>query len=325
MNVGRRRFLYISAAAAALPTAPRIAWSQAYPSRPVRILVGFAPAGTNDIHARLVARWLSEHLGQQFIIENRPGAGGNLAAEALVRSAPDGYTLLEASAADAWNAALSSNLKFNFVRDIAPVASISRTMNVLAVHPDVPVKSLSEFISYVKDNPGKMAVASAGVGSSPHICWELFRSMSGVEMQHVPYRGGGPALTDLLAGHVQVMFATLAASQDHVKSGRLRGLAVTGTTRSNAFPDIPRIGEVVPGYEASAWQGIVAPKNTSAEVIKKLNSEINAALGDPMIQAHLDRLGSTPFVSSPADFGKFIAEFTEQWGKVIRAADIRPD
>jgi tripartite-type tricarboxylate transporter receptor subunit TctC len=303
----------------------RIARAQAYPTRPVRLLVGFAPAGTTDIHARLIAQWLSERLGQQFIVENRVGAGGNLATEAVVRAAPDGYTLLEASAADAWNATLYSNLKFNFIRDIAPVASISKGMNVLLVHPTLPVKSIPDLIAYTKTNPGKVIVASAGVGSSPHISWELFRAMTGTEMLHVPYRGGGPALTDMLAGQAQVYFGALGSSIEYVKSGNLRALAVTGATRSDALPDIPSVGEFVPGYEASGWQGIGAPRNTPTEIVDKLNKEINAVLADPKMKARLADLGSTAFVNSPADFGKFIAEFTERWGKIIRSANIKAD
>jgi tripartite-type tricarboxylate transporter receptor subunit TctC len=325
MKLPRRRFLHLAAGAAALPAMSRIARAQAYPTRPVRLLVGFAPAGTTDIHARLIAQWLSERLGQQFIVENRVGAGGNLATEAVVRAAPDGYTLLEASAADAWNATLYSNLKFNFIRDIAPVASISKGMNVLLVHPTLPVKSIPDLIAYTKTNPGKVIVASAGVGSSPHISWELFRAMTGTEMLHVPYRGGGPALTDMLAGQAQVYFGALGSSIEYVKSGNLRALAVTGATRSDALPDIPSVGEFVPGYEASGWQGIGAPRNTPTEIVDKLNKEINAVLADPKMKARLADLGSTAFVNSPADFGKFIAEFTERWGKIIRSANIKAD
>jgi len=325
MKLPRRKFLHLAAGAAALPAVSRMARAQTYPARPVRLLVGFAPAGTTDIHARLIAQWLSERLGQQVIVENRVGAGGNLATEAVVRAAPDGYTLLEASAVDAWNATLYSNLKFNFIRDIAPVASISKGMNVLLVHPTLPVKSIPDLIAYTKTNPGKVIVASAGVGSSPHISWELFRAMTGTEMLHVPYRGGGPALTDMLAGQVQVYFGALGSSIEYVKSGNLRALAVTGATRSDALPDIPSVGEFVPGYEASGWQGIGAPRNTPTEIVDKLNKEINAVLADPKMKARLADLGSTPFVNSPADFGKFIAEFTERWGKIIRSANIKAD
>jgi tripartite-type tricarboxylate transporter receptor subunit TctC len=325
MKLPRRQFLHLAAGAAALPAASRIARAQPYPTRPVRILVGFPPAGNNDLHARLIAHWLAERFAQQFIIENRAGAGGNLATEAVVRAAPDGYTLLEASSADAWNATLYTNLKFNFIRDIAPVASISLTMGILVAHPAVPVKSVPELIANAKTNPGKITVASAGVGSAPHIYWELFRTMTGVEMLHVPYRGGGPALTDLLAGQVQIMFPTLGSSIVHVKSGKLRGLAVTGATRSEALPDIPRIGEFVPGYEASGWQGIGAPRNTPTEVVDKLNMEINAALADPKLKSRLAELGSSALVNSPAAFGKFIVEYTDKWAKVIRSANIKAE
>jgi tripartite-type tricarboxylate transporter receptor subunit TctC len=325
MKLPRRQFLHLAAGAAALPAASRIARAQPYPTRPVRILVGFPPAGNNDLHARLIAHWLAERFAQQFIIENRAGAGGNLATEAVVRAAPDGYTLLEASSADAWNATLYTNLKFNFIRDIAPVASISLTMGILVAHPAVPVKSVPELIANAKTNPGKITVASAGVGSAPHIYWELFRTMTGVEMLHVPYRGGGPALTDLLAGQVQIMFPTLGSSIVHVKSGKLRGLAVTGATRSEALPDIPRIGEFVPGYEASGWQGIGAPRNTPTEVVDKLNMEINAALADPKLKSRLAELGSSALVNSPAAFGKFIVEYTDTWAKVIRSANIKAE
>ena len=241
-----------------------------------------------------------------------------------MRATPDGYTLLEASAADAWNATLYSNLKFNFIRDIAPVASISKGMNVLLVHPTLPVKSIPDLIAYTKTNPGKVIVGSAGVGSSPHISWELFRAMTGTEMLHVPYRGGGAALTDMLAGQVQVYFGALGSSIE-VRSGSLRALAVTGATRSDALPDIPCVGEFVPGYEASGWQGIGAPRNTPTEIVDKLNKEINAVLADPKMKARLADLGSTAFANSPAEFGKFIVEFTERWGKVIRAANIKAD
>src|SRR5262245_24635477 len=325
MKLPRRKFLHLAADAAALPAVSRMARAQTYPARPVRLLVGFAPAGTTDIHARLIAQWLSEHLGQESIVENRVGAGGNLATEAVVRATPDGYTLLEASAAHASNATLYSNLKFNFIRDIAPVASISKGMNVLLVHPALPVKSIPDLIAYTKTNPGKVIVGSAGVGSSPHISWELFRAMTGTEMLHVPYRGGGPVLTDMLTGQVQVYFGALGSSIEYVKSGNLRALAVTAATRSDALPDIPSVGEFVPGYEASGWQGIGAPRNTPTEIVDKLNKEINAVLADPKMKARLAGLGSTAFVNSPADFGKFIAEFTERWGKVIRSANIKAD
>src|SRR5262245_51842726 len=325
MKLPRRQFLHLAAGAAAMPAISRVAMAQTYPTRPVRIIVGFPPAGNNDLHARLIAHWLAERLRQQFIVENRAGAGGNLATEAVVRAAPDGYTLLEASSADAWNATLYDNLKFNFIWDIAPVASISLTMGILVVHPAIPVKSVPELIAYAKTNPGKITVASAGVGSAPHIYWELFRTMTGVAMLHVPYRGGGPALTDLLAGQVQVMFPTVGSSIEYVKSGKLRGLAVTGATRSEALPDIPTVGDFVPGYEGTGWQGVGAPRNTPVEIIDKLNKAINAGLADPRMKARLADLGSSAFVNSPAAFGKFIAEYADKWANVIRTANIKAE
>jgi tripartite-type tricarboxylate transporter receptor subunit TctC len=325
MKLPRRQFLHLAASAAALPAVSRIARAQAYPARPVRIIVGFPPAGSNDIHARLIAQWLSKRLGQQFIVENRAGAGGSLATETLVRAAPDGYTLLEAGANDSWNATLYDNLKFNFVRDIAPVASISRTAGVLVVHPSVSAKSVPDLIAYAKANPGKVTMASAGVGSAGHVYGQLFKSMTGVDMLHVPYRGGGPALADLLAGQVQVYFAVLTSTVEYVGAGKLRALAVTSATRSEVLPDIPTVSDFVPGYEGTGWQGIVAPKNTPTEIVDKLNEEIRAALSDPKMTARIADLGATPFASSPAEFGKFIVEYTEKWGRVIRAANIKAD
>jgi tripartite-type tricarboxylate transporter receptor subunit TctC len=325
MKLPRRKFLHLAAGAAALPAVSRIARAQAYPARPVRIIVGFPPAGSNDIHARLIAQWLSKRLGQQFIVENRAGAGGSLATETVVRAAPDGYTLLEAGANDSWNATLYDNLKFNFVRDIAPVASISRTAGVLVVHPSVSAKSVPDLIAYAKANPGKVTMASAGVGSAGHVYWQLFKSMTGVDMLHVPYRGGGPALADLLAGQVQVYFGVLTSAVEYVRAGKLRALAVTSATRSEVLPDIPTVSDFVPGYEGTGWQGIVAPKNTPTEIVDKLNEEIRAALSDPKMTARIVDLGATPFASSPAEFGKFIVEYTEKWGRVIRAANIKAE
>jgi len=321
----RRQFLHLAAGTAALPAMPRFASALDYPSRPVRIIVGFPPAGSNDIHARLIGQWLSERLGQQFIVENRAGAGGSLATETVVRAAPDGYTLLEAAANDSWNATLYDNLKFDFVRDIAPVASISRTAGVLVVHPSVSAKSVPDLIAYAKANPGKATVASAGVGSGPHVYWQLFKSMTGVDMLHVPYRGGGPALADLLAGQVQVYFGVLTGTVEYVRAGKLRALAVTAAARSEALPEVPTVGEFVPGYEGTGWQGVGAPRNTPAEIINKLNKEINAGLADPRLRARIADLGGTVSVSSPADFGKFIVEYTEKWGRVIRDANIKAE
>jgi tripartite-type tricarboxylate transporter receptor subunit TctC len=285
MKLPRRNFLHLLAGAAALPAVPRIARAQAYPARPVRIIVGFPPAGSNDIHARLIAQWLSR-LGQQF-----------------VRAAPDGYTLLEAGANDSWNATLYDNLKFNFVRDIAPVASISRTAGVLVVHPSVSAKSVPDLIAYAKANPGKVTMASAGVGSAGHVYWQLFQSMTGVDMLHVPYRGGGPALADLLAGQVQVYFGVLTSAVEYVRAGKLRALAVTSATRSEVLPDIPTVSDFVPGYEGTGWQGIVAPKNTPTEIVDKLNEEIRVALSDPKMTARIVDLYQIPLIRTRGPIG----------------------
>jgi tripartite-type tricarboxylate transporter receptor subunit TctC len=308
-----------------VPAAWRIAWAQAYPSRPVRIIVPFAPAGSTDIVARLMGQWLSERLGQQFVIENRPGGGGNIGTEAVVRASPDGYTLLLVGGGNAINATLYDKLNFNFIRDIAPVAGIERHPYVMVVNPSFPPKAVSEFIAYAKANPGKLTMASAGIGTPSHLFGELFKMMAGVDMVHVPYRSAGPALTDLLGGQVQVMFPTTVSSIEYIKTGRLRALAVTTATRSDALPDIPTVGEFVAGYEASAWLGIGAPKATPVEIVDKLNKEINAALADPKLKAKLADLGGTALAGSPADFGKLIADDTEKWGKVVRAANIKAD
>jgi tripartite-type tricarboxylate transporter receptor subunit TctC len=321
----RRQVLHLAAGAAALPALPRIARAQAYPTRPVRIVVGFPPAGVTDITARMIGQWLSERLGQQFVIENRPGAGGNLATEAVAKAAPDGYTLLLTASNDAWNAALYGNLKFNYIRDIVSVASISRGMGVLVVHPSVPAKSVPELIAYAKASQGKITIASAGIGSAGHIYWELFKSMTGADMLHVPYRGGGPALTDLLGGQVQVFFSTLISSIEYIKAGRLRPLAVTAATRTVLLPDVPTVAEFVRGYEATIWVGIGAPKNTPNDIIARLNWEINAGLADPRLKARFAELGDAVFASSPAEFAKLIADETEKWAKVIRAANIKPE
>jgi tripartite-type tricarboxylate transporter receptor subunit TctC len=325
MKLPRRNFLALAAGAAALPTVARIAWAQAYPTRPVTLVAGFAPGGGVDVTARLIGQWLSERLGQQFVIENRPGAGGNIATEAVVRALPDGYTLLLVTAANAINATLYKKLNFNFIRDIAPVASIMRYPYVMVVNPSVPAKSVPEFIAYAKANPGKLNMASPGNGTGPHIAGELFKMMAGVDMVHVPYRGAGPSLTNLIGGQVQVTFESMPASMGYIRAGTLCALAVTTTRRSEAVPDIPTVAEFVPGYEASSWYGVGAPKATSAEIVEKLNKEINAGLADPKIKARLADLGGNVLALSPADFGELIADETEKWGKVIRAANIKAE
>jgi tripartite-type tricarboxylate transporter receptor subunit TctC len=325
MHFFRRRFLALAAGAAALLALSSTAQAQGYPSRPVHIVSGFPPGGVNDTYARLIGQWLSERLGQQFIIENRAGAGGNLAAESVVRAAPDGYTLLVTTSADAWNATLYDNLRFNFVRDIAPVAPFARAPGVLVVHPSVRAKTVPELIADAKSNPGKITVASAGVGSAPHMYWELFRSLSGVEMLHVPYRGGGPAVIDLLAGQVQIYFGTTASSIEYIRAGRLRALAVTTANRVAALPDVPSLAEYLPDYDASIFIGLAAPRGTPAEIIDKLNQQINIALDDPRIRQRIADLGDVPLSLSPAEFAKLIVGETEKWGKVIRAANIRAE
>jgi tripartite-type tricarboxylate transporter receptor subunit TctC len=318
MKIPRRRLLHLAAGAVALPATSRITWAQAYPTRPVRLIAGFPPGGVVDVFARLTGQWLSERLGQPLVIENRPGAGGNLAAEAVVRATPDGYTLLMVGSNNAFNVTLYDKLSFDFVRDIAPVASIYRGPAVLDVHPSFPAKSVPELIAYAKANPGKVNMASAGVGTPQHVYGELFKMMTGVDMLHVPYRGGGPALTDLLAGQVPLMFDTLATSIEHIRAGKLRALAVTSATRSEVLPGIPTVGDFVPGYEGTGWQGLGAPRNTPAEIIDKLNKEINAGLADPRMKARIADFGYAVFASSPADFGTFIAAYTEKWAKVIK-------
>lgn len=325
MNVRRRQFLQLAASAITLPAIARIALAQTYPSRPVHIIVGFPPGGTTDISARLMGQWLSERLGQPFIIENRPGAGSNIGAELVAKSAPDGYTLFPGSAANAFNETIYDNLNFNFIRDFAPIAGILRVPNVMLVNLSVPAKSVPEFIAYSKANPGKLNMATAGKGSSPHVFGELFKMMAGVELITVHYRGGGPALNDLLGGQVQVMFDPLGEGIGHVRSGKLRALAVTGASRSSALPDVPTVGEFVPGYEANGWSGLTAPRNTPADIIDKLNRKINAGLADPQMKERLADLGSTPMPTSPVEFGKLIADETEKWGQVIRAAKIKAE
>jgi tripartite-type tricarboxylate transporter receptor subunit TctC len=325
MKLPRRQFLHLVAGAAALPVVSRIAWAQPYPSRPVRIIVPFAPGGTFDIMARLMGQWLSERLGQPFVIENRPGAGGNIGTESVVRAPADGYVLLLVGTANAISATLYEKLNFNFIGDIVPVAGIARVPEVMVVNPSLPATTVRELIADAKANPGKLTMASGGIGTLSHVEGELFKMMIGVNLVHVPYRGLGPALTDLLGGQVQVMFASLSASIDYVRAGKLRALAVTTATRADALPDVPTVAEFVPGYEASGWFGIGAPRGTPAEVIDKLNKEINASLADPKLQARLDDLGGTPLVGTPADFGKLIANDTEKWAKVVRAANIKPE
>jgi tripartite-type tricarboxylate transporter receptor subunit TctC len=325
MKLPRRQFLQIAGAAIAVPPLPQQASALDYPTRPVHLIVGFPPAGSGDITARLIGQWLSERLGQQFVIENRPGAGGNLAADAVAKAPPDGYTLHLTGSNDAWNATLYGNLKFNYIRDIVPVASVSRGMGVLVVHPSVPARSVPELIAYAKANPGKLTVASSGVGSAPHMFWELFRSMTGVDMLHVPYRGGGPAVTDLLGGQVQAYFATLISAIQYIRDGKLRALAVTGSTRADVLPDIPTVGEFVRGYEATIWLGVGAPKDTSVEIVGKVRNEISGGLANAKLKMRFAELGDAVFATSPADFAKLIAEDTEKWAKVIKFAGIKAE
>jgi tripartite-type tricarboxylate transporter receptor subunit TctC len=325
MKLPRRSFLHLAAGAAALPAVSRMAWAQAYPTRPVRIIVGFAAGNGPDILARLLGPWLSERLGEPFVIENRPGAGTNTGTETVVKSPPDGYTLLMVTPANTINATLYDNLNFNFIRDIAPIASISRDPNIMLVNPSVPVKTVPEFIAYAKAHPGQLTMASAGNGSSSHMSGELFKMMAAVDMVHVPYRGGSPALTDLLGGQVQVMFPTTTTSSAYIKAGTLRPLAVTTAMRSKALPDIPTVGEFVPGYEASSVYGLGAPKNTPFEIVDKLNTEINAALADPKMKARIADAGGTVLPGAPAQFGKLIAEETEKWAKVVKFSGAKPD
>jgi tripartite-type tricarboxylate transporter receptor subunit TctC len=320
----RRHILHLTAGAAALPALTRIARAQAYPSRPVRIVVGFPAGGTQDIIARLIGQWLSERLGQQFVVENRAGAGGNVGAEAVARATADGYTLLLVGQPNAVNATLYDKLNFNFINDVAPVASIIRVSQVIVVNPSVPAKTVPEFVAYAKANAGRIAMASSGGGTPPHIAGELFKMAAGVDLLHVPYRGGGPALIDLLGGQVQVYFGSMPETIQYIRAGTLRALAVTTVTRSEAVPDLPVAADFVPGYEASSWYGVGAPKSTPAEIVEQLNKEINAALTDPRMKAKLAELGGTVLPGSASDFGKLIVGETEKWGKVIRAANIKP-
>jgi len=323
MKLPRRTFLHLAAGAAALSAVSRVAWAQAYPSRPVRLIVPAPAGGGYDLAARLISQVLSERLGAPFIVDNRPGAGTNIGTETVVRAPPDGYTLLLVAAANAINATLYEKLNFNFIRDIAPVASIVGVPNVMVVHPSVSARTVPEFIAHAKANAGKLNMASAGNGTTPHLAGELFKMMTGVDMVHVPYRGGGPALTDLIGGQVQVYFGPMPPSIEHIRSGKLRALGVTSAGRSQALPDIPSVSDFVPGYEASQWHGIGVPKNTPSEIIDKLNKEINASLVDLKKKARLADLGGTPLVGSPADFSRLIAEDTEKWAKVIKFAGIK--
>jgi tripartite-type tricarboxylate transporter receptor subunit TctC len=321
----RRHFLKLAAAVAAAPAFPRVASALDYPTRPVRIVAGFSAGGGVDITARLIGQWLSERLGQSFITENRPGAGGNIGTEVVVNAAADGYTLLLATVPNAVNASLYEKLDFDFIRDIAPVAGIIRVPMVILLNPSVPAKSVAEFISYAKANPGKVNMASAGNGSAPHMAGELFKMMAGVNLVHIPYRGQGPALTDLIGGQVQVLFATAPGTSEYIATGKLRALAVTSASRAELLPELPPVGDFVPGYETSQWYGICAPSKTPAEIVDKLNKEINAAIADPGMKARFAAIGGEPLPGSPGDFGRLIAEETEKWAKVVHAAGIKPE
>ena len=325
MKLSRWNFLHLAAGAAAVLAMPRVASALDYPTRPVRIIVGFPPGGGVDIAARLVGQWLSERLSQSFVVENRPGAASNVATEAVVRAAPDGYTLLLAFSVNAINATLYDNLKFNFIREIAPVAAIIREPDVMVVNPSVPAVTVAEFIAYAKANPHKLNMGSGGTGTPSHVNGELFKMMTGTDLVHVPYRGISPALTDLLGGRVQIMFASTSSSIGYIKTGRLRALAVTTTTRSEQLPDVPTVADFVPGFEASIWYGVGAPETTPAEIIAKLNKQINAGLAEPTLKARFADLGGTVITGSPADFAKLIADDTEKWAKVIKFANIKPE
>jgi len=324
MKLPRRKFLHLAAGAAALPFAPHIARAQAYPTRPVRLIVGFAPGGTPDLLARFIGEWLSERLGQPFVIENRPGAGSNTATEAVVNATPDGHTLLLATIANSVNATIYEKLGYNFIRDVAPLAGLDRQPQVVVVNPSMTSKTLPEFIAYAKAHPGEVNMASPGNGTGPHIAGELFKMMAGVDMVHVPYRAGPLALTDLLSGQVQVFFGATASTIEYVRSGRLRPLAVTTSARLEALPDVPTVGEFVGGYEASQWYGIVAPKNTPPEIVDKLNGLVKAAFDDARMRARFASLGGTPLMLSPAELGKLIADETEKWASVVKFAGLKP-
>jgi tripartite-type tricarboxylate transporter receptor subunit TctC len=324
MKLSRRRFLYLAAGAGVLPLLARIARAETYPSRPVRIVVGFPPGGASDITARLIGQWLSERLGQQFIVENRPGAGTNIATEAVTKASADGYTLLLVSVANTVNASLYEGLNFDFIRDIAPVAGLIRGPLVLVLHPSVPATTLPEFIAYAKAHPGLINMASAGNGTPGHMSGELFKLSTGLDLVHVPYRGAAPALTDLLAGQVQVLFDNLPTSLEYIRAGKLRPLAVTTATRSDALPDLPTVSEFVPGYEVSSWFGVGVPRNTPAEIVDKLNSEINAGLADPKVQARIAGMSSVPLPLTSAAFGQLIADETDKWAKVVKFSGAKP-
>ena len=325
MKLRRRQLLQLAATVVAAPAFPRASYALDYPTRSVRIVAGFAAGGGVDISARLIGQWLTEHLGQSFVTENRPGAGGNIGTEAVVTAAADGYTLLLATVPNAVNASLYQKLNFNFIRDTVPVAGIIRVPMVILLHPSVPARTVAEFIAYAKSNPGKVSMASAGIGSAPHMAGELFKMMAGVNLVHIPYRGQGPALTDLLGGEVQVLFATAPGTTDYIRSGKLRALAVTSARRAEVLPELPTVGDFVPGYETSQWYGLCAPKNTPAEIVDKLNSEINAAISEPAMKARLAALGGEPLPGSPAEFGRLIAEETEKWARVVRVAGLKPE
>src|SRR5882672_10700945 len=325
MKLLRRQFLKLAAVVAAAAAVPQPASALDYPTRPVRIIAGFAAGGGVDVTARLIGQWLTDRLGQSFVIENRPGAGGNIGTEAVVNAAPDGYTLLLATVPNAVNASLYEKLNFNFIRDIVPVAGVIRVPMVILLNPSVPAATVAEFISYAKANPDKVNMASAGNGSAPHMAGELFKTMAGVNLVHVPYRGQGPALTDLLGGEVQILFATAPGTTDYVATGKLRALAVTTATRAQVLPDVPPVGDFVPGYETSQWYGMCAPGKTPVEIITRLNKEINAAIADPGMKARLAAIGGEPLPGTPAEFGRLIAEETEKWAKVVQAAGLKPE
>ena len=325
MKLPRRRFLHLAASAAALPSASRFACAQAYPARPVRLIVGFAAGGSTDISARLIAQWLTERLGQSFVVENRPGAGSNIGTEAVINAPADGYTLLVGATANAINATLYDKLNFVFLRDIAPVAGLIRVPNVMEVNLSLPARSVPEFIAYAKANPGKLSMASGGVGAASHMAGELFKAMTGIDMVHVPYRGVAPALADLIGGQVQVLFDTMPNAIEYIKAGKLRALGVTTTMRSAAMPELPTVAEFLPGYESSAWYGVSAPKGTRADIVEKLNKEINAGLSDPKLSARFAELGGISIRGSAAEFGKLIADETEKWGKVVKFAGIKAE